>query len=152
MIRRPSRSLPFLCALLVGACYEYLPARDSATLIGRRVQLSLTDSGTVAMGRQAGPSVEAIEGDLVADSGGTYIVRVMLTRTRNGAETDWRGERLNVSHALVSSFAERRLSRSRSSFAGALMTAGIVAATVGLRGDGGSTGGGVPTPGRPTGQ
>jgi len=152
MIRRPARSFPLLGALLLGACYEYLPARDSATLIGRRVQLSLTDSGTVALARQTGPSVEAIEGDLVADSADTYIVRVAVTRTRSGAETDWRGERVSVPHVLVSSFAERRLSRSRSTFAGALMTAGIVAATVGLRGDGGSTGGGVPTPGHPTGQ
>jgi hypothetical protein len=152
MNRRTIRSLPLLAALLVGACYEYLPARDSATLTGRRVQLSLTDSGMVAMARQVGPSVEAIEGTLLADSAGAYVVGVSLTRMRTGAEMDWRGERLTVPHALVSSFAERRFSRSRSTFAGALMTAGLVAATVGLRGDGGATGGGVPTPGHPTGQ
>jgi hypothetical protein len=151
MLRR-THLLLALCALCTTACYEYLPARGTASLVGRRVQLSLTDSGTVALASRVGPSVEAIEGDLLADSAGAYVVGVTLTRARGGAETDWRGERIAVAHPLVASFAERRFSRSRSTFAGALMSAGIVAVTVGLRGSGGATGGGVPTGGRPTGQ
>ena len=141
-----------LGTLLVGACYEYVPARSVASLLGQRVQLSLTDSGSVVMASRIGPSVDAIEGNLVADSAGAYVVAVTLTRARSGAETDWREERVVVPHPLVASFAERRLSRSRSTFAGALMSAGVVAVTVGLRGGGGATGGGVPTPGHPTGQ
>jgi hypothetical protein len=119
--------------------------------MGRRVQLSLTDSGAVAMASKVGPSVEAIEGSLLADSAGAYIVAVAVTRTRGGSEIDWRGERVAVAHPLVSSFAERRFSRSRSTFAGALMTAGVVAVTVGLRG-GGDSSGGVPGPGKTPGQ
>jgi hypothetical protein len=138
--------------LLGTACYEYLPARSATPLLGKRVQLSLTDSGSVVMASRVGPSVDAIEGNLLADSAGAYVVGVTLTRARSGAETDWRDERVVVPHPLVASFAERRFSRSRSTFAGALMSAGIVAVTVGLRGNGGSTGGGVPTPGHPTGQ
>jgi hypothetical protein len=148
------RTRPFiaLSVLLGTACYEYLPARSSTSLLGQRVQLSLTDSGTVAMASRVGPSVDAIEGNLLADSAGAYVLGVTLTRARSGVETDWREERVAVPHALVASFAERRFSRSRSTFAGALMSAGLVAVTVGLRGGGGSTGGGVPTPGNPTGQ
>jgi hypothetical protein len=146
-----ARPLLALCALLGSGCYEYLPARNPTSLLGQRVQLTLTDSGSVAMTSRVGPSVDAIEGNLVADSAGAYVVGVALTRGRSGAETDWRGERVVIAHPLVASFAERRFSRSRSTFAGALMTAGIVAITVSLRGNGESSGG-VPTPGRPAGQ
>jgi hypothetical protein len=150
MVHR-ARAFIVLCTLLTAACYEYLPARSTASLLGQRVQLSLTDSGSVVMASRVGPSIDVIEGNLLADSAGSYVVGVTLTRARSGAETDWREERVAVPHPLVASFAERRFSRSRSTFAGALMSAGIVAATVGLRG-GGSSSGGVPTPGRTPGQ
>jgi len=151
MTARRTRPLLALCALLGVACYEYLPAGNSSSLIAQRVQLALTDSGSVAMASKVGPSVEAIEGTLIADSVGSYIVAVAVTRVRSGAEVDWRGERVAIAHPLVSSFAERRYSFSRSAFAGALMTAGVVGLTVALRG-GGESSGGVPTPGRPAGQ
>ena len=148
-IIRPVRPLLVLCTLFGVACYEYVPASVPASLVGQRVQLSLTDSGTVAMAGQVGPSIEAIEGALVGDSAGTYLVSVATTRARNGVESDWTGERVRVAHALVAGLSERRFSRSRSTFAGALMTAGVTAITVALRGGGGATGGGVPTPGTP---
>jgi hypothetical protein len=148
-ITRPVQPLLALCALLGTACYEYVPSRAPASLVGQRVQLSLTDSGTVAMAGQVGHSIEAIDGTLVGDSAGVYLVSVMATRARTGVESDWRGERVRVAHPLVASLAERRFSRSRSTFAGALMTAGVTAITVALRGSGGATGGGVPTPGTP---
>lgn len=138
-------------ALLGLACYEYLPTRDPRSLIGQQVQVSLTDSGSVALASKIGPSVEVIEGSLLADSAGSYLVAVAVTRVRAGPETDWRGERVAIAHPLVSSLAERRFSRSRSVFAGALMTAGVVGVTVGLRG-GGQSSGGVPGPGRIPGQ
>jgi hypothetical protein len=148
---RRTQPLLALCALFGLACYEYLPARDPGSLIGQRVQVSLTDSGSVVLASKVGPSVEAIEGDLVADSAGSYLVAVSVTRVRVGSETDWRGERVAIAHPLVASLAERRFSRSRSMFAGALMTAGVVGVTVGLRG-GGESSGGVPGTGRPPGQ
>jgi hypothetical protein len=144
-------SVAALCTLLAGACYEYVPARSTTSVLGRRVQLALTDSGSMVMASRVGPSVDAIEGTLLADSADAYVIGVTLTRARSGAETDWREERVVVPHPVVASFAERRLSRSRSTFAGALVSAGIVAATVGLRG-GGSSSGGVPTGGRTPGQ
>jgi hypothetical protein len=146
-----TRPMLLLCALLASACYEYLPARNSGSLLGQRVQLALTDSGTVAMASKIGPSIDVVEGDLVADSAGSYVLAVTQTRARGGTESDWRGEHVAIAHPLVSSFAERRFSRSRSTFAGALMSVGVVAITVGLRGNGSSSGG-VPTPGKPTGQ
>jgi hypothetical protein len=149
---RRIRPLLALCALFGTACYEYLPSREPASLVGRRVQLALTDSGAIAMAAQVGPSVDAIEGTLVGDSAGVYLVSVVATRARSGVETDWRGERVRVARPLVATVAERRFSRSRSTFAGALMTGGMAAITVALRGSGGATGGGVSTPGTPPSQ
>lgn len=145
------RSLAILGAALTAGCYEYVSTPVTTSLVGRRVQLSLTDSGAVALARQVGPSVEAVEGALLADSGGVYVLGVAITRARSGAETDWRGERVVVPHSLVSSFAERRFSTSRTTFAGALMTVGVVAITAALRG-GGDSSGGIPSTGRTPGQ
>ena len=149
MMTREWRSLAVPFLLLGTACYEYVPAPAPTSLVGQRAQLTLTDSGTVAMAGQIGPSIEAIEGLIDGDSAGVYLVSVSTTRARNGVESDWRGERVRVARSLVAGLAERRFSRSRSTFAGALMTAGVTAITVALRGGGGATGGGVPTPGTP---
>lgn len=145
------RSFAILCAALTTGCYEYVSTPLTTSLVGRRVQLSLTDSGTVALARQVGPSVEAVEGDLLADSAGAYVIGVAVIRARSGAESDWRGERVAVPHSLVSSFAERKFSTSRTSFAGALMTVGVVAITTALRG-GGDSSGGIPSTGKVPGQ
>jgi hypothetical protein len=134
----------------LGACYEYVPARSPATLRGQRVELSLTDSGSVVLASRLGPSVEALEGTLLADTAGLYRVAVVQTRLRNGSETDWRGEEVTVAQGLVARLNERRFSPSRSFFAGGLAVVGIVGATIGLRGAG--KGGAPSPPGNPGGQ
>jgi hypothetical protein len=144
------RSLVFLAPLL-GGCYEYLPARSPTNLIGQRVQLALTDSGAVVLASRLGPSVEAVEGTLLADSLGSYRVAVTVTRMRSGTEMDWRGESVAVAHGLVWSLSERRFSPSRTLFASGLATAGVVGATIGLRGRGSSSAGSE-TPGNKPGQ
>ena len=140
-----------LVALFGVGCYEYLPMHRAQARHGERVQLTLTDSGALALATRIGPQVEAVEGSLLADSAGVYLVAVAVTRARGGVESDWRGERVAIPHALVSSIAERRFSRSRSTFVGALMTAGVVGITTALRG-GGESSGGIPSPGRTPGQ
>jgi hypothetical protein len=148
MLRRlhPLRAVPLL---LAAACYEYVPAPNPAALVGQRVQLALTDSGTVALASQLGPSTESVEGTLLADSAGKYLIGMAVSRTRGGTEMDWRGERVAVAHALVASTTRRQFSPSRSVFAGGLAAAGLTGITVGLRGrgqSGGSPGGGRPIP------
>lgn len=135
-----------LCTLILlvtlgGACYEYIPVSQSTPLLGRRVQVALTDAGAVALASQLGPSVESLEGTLLGDSLGTYRVGLIATRLRSGSGNDWRGEVIAVPHALVASLAERRFSTSRTLFAGGLAAAGAIGATVGLRGKGESSGG-----------
>lgn len=115
-------------------CYAYLPARDANALVGRRASLELTDSGSVVLGSRIGQGITGIEGSYLGDSSGSFLLAVAVTRQRNGAESDWKGEHVGVPRSLVSSIAERELSTSRSIFAGALATVGIIALTTALRG------------------
>ena len=135
-----ARPLLVLTVLIVAGCYEYLPARNAAALVGQRIQLVLTDSGAVMLASQVGPATDAIEGTLVADNQGTYVVAMAVSRTRNGREIDWRGEQVSVPHVLAASVAERRFSVTRSALAGGLAVAGLTGMTVGLRGRGDASG------------
>jgi hypothetical protein len=139
---RHHRPLSALVVLLACSCYEYLPARNPTTLIGRRVELTLSDSGAVALASQVGPSTEALQGTLLSDSAGSYRVAMAVSRTRSGSEMDWRGEQISVAHTLVTSLNERRFSPSRSLVASGLAAAGLTGITVGLRGRGSASGNG----------
>jgi hypothetical protein len=141
---------PFALSLsTLAGCYEYRPATSPAQLVGHRVQLVLTDSGSVVLAGRIGSSIEAIEGSYQGDSAGAYLLRLSGARARNGIETDWRGEPVAVPHALVASMLERRFSGSRTTFAGSIAAVGLGAMTAALRGRGEGGGGGpvpVPTP------
>lgn len=130
--------LPVLSAS--GGCYAYLPAADPGALEGKRISLTLTDSGSVVMASRVGPAVAAIEGTYVADSAGSYLVSVLTTRQRSGQEVDWRGEHVAVARPLVATVEERTFSRPRSLLAGGLAAVGLAAITAALRGKGENTG------------
>jgi hypothetical protein len=115
---------------------------DPASLQSKRVQLTLTDSGAVVLASLIGPAVDAIEGSYLGDSASSYLVAMAVARTRSGSETNWRGEHLAVSHALVASIMERRFSPSRTALASGLAAVGISGATIALRGRGVGGGGG----------
>jgi hypothetical protein len=136
-------------ALICVGCYQYLPARSPAALIGQRVQLTLTDSGMVALASQVGPSTDLVEGTLIRELPGQYVLAMTVSRTRFGNEIEWRGEQVTVPRTLTASIAERRFSLSRSVFAGGLAAAGIAGATVALRA-GGQSGGSGGTGGKTT--
>lgn len=133
------------------ACYSYLPPRNMAELQGKRASLALTDSGSVVLASRIGPGITAIEGTFLGDSAGQYVLAMLVSRQRNGAEADWRGEHVVVAHPLVTSVEIRAFSAPRSLLAGALATIGVAALTAALRGkgDNGSLGngtGGKPVP------
>jgi hypothetical protein len=132
-------------------CYAYLPARDAGALQGKRASFALTDSGSVVLAPRIGPSIVAIEGRYAGDSAGVYLVDMLVTRQRNGAEADWHGERVAVARPLVASLEQREFSAPRSFLAGALAAIGVAAITAAIRGKGdngtlGSGTGGKPVP------
>ncbi len=125
-------------------CYG-LYAPETSTLTGRDLELMLTDSGSAMLIPRVGASVEAVSGRLLTDSAGVYSLSVESTRRRDGVENGWRGERVDIPHALVASLAERRFSPARTTlFAGAITAALVVIKGI-FGGSGGSNSpGGVP--------
>lgn len=137
------RHILFLVPLLAG-CYEYEPIRTTSSPVGQPVRLTLTDAGSVNLAAEIGPSVEALGGKLLDDSGSAYLVALSESRKRNGIEMDWRGEQVSISKSLVADIQQRQFSRTRTG----VLSAGLVTALVLLErafwGSGGVFGGGPP--------
>lgn len=115
-------------------------------LAGRRVQLSLTDSGAVVLAPRLGNEIESVDGTLTADSAAGYTVSVLSTKRRDGQENDWRGEAVMIPHSLVSSVAERRFSRARTMLFATATSIALAATKHAFGGGGGANApGGSPT-------
>ncbi len=130
--------LGFITALLSG-CYEYLPVPATPDLAGHEVQLSITDSGSAVLAPQVGYGIEAVDGKLVSDTDMRYQVAVTSIRRRDGQESDWNGESVNIPHSIVSTIMERRFSRARSTLFAAATTMAMVVARRAFGGTGGAT-------------
>ena len=113
--------------LLVG-CYKYVPVEASGPPPGVRANLVLSDAGTVEMARWVGPSTRVIEGDVVTATPDGLTLAVRRLERRDGVEEFWKGEEVLVPRDAVATYAERRLSRSRT----ALFTAGAIAVALGV--------------------
>lgn len=139
-----------LAAVLTSAgCYAYIPAAPADPSLWKApIQLSLTDSGAVVLAPLVGPSIVTLEGQLVADSGATYVVSMSKASRRDGSEIDWRGERVTVPHVLVAGVAARHFSRTRTLAFSALATGVLVGITEAFVGTGSASAPG-PTPGGP---
>lgn len=143
-------SLAALLTVSAMGCYGYYQPVNN-DLAGHRIQLSITDSGAVILAPQIGVGIESVDGQLVTDSAARYLVSVSGIRRRDGLEADWRGERLYIPHALVSSVMERRFSRARTTLFAAATTIAMVAVKHAFGGAGGATapGGSTGTGGGP---
>ncbi len=141
-MHRTQRVAFFVLALgLVGGCYGYYPESHARGLVGRNLQLTLTDSGSVVLARQLGPSIDAVAGRLTADSGDKFMVAVTSVRNRNGSDFDWRGEVVPIPHPLVAEVSERRFSRARTTLFSAAVGVALVAIREAFQGQGGGIGG-----------
>ena len=124
--------------VLVSGCYGYYPITESSPA-GHDVQVTLTDSGAVALARQIGPFADALNGRLVSVSGNDYVLAMASVHQRDGNETSWRGERVAVPRPLVARLEERRFSRGRTTlFSGAVAIA-LVAVRQAFQGTGSSS-------------
>jgi hypothetical protein len=151
---RRIRPLSFLlvAAPLCAGCYAYVPTSSTRPVTGADVQLALTDSGTVAMTPFVGPSVGLVSGRVVGDSAGSYLLSMTRSARRDGIETDWRGERIAVSRALVADVSTRRFSPGRTILFSALTGGALVAIVEAFAGGGGATTPGATPTGPPSGK
>ena len=138
--------LALISLLACAGCYAYMPSSGSIPAMGADLQLTLTDSGTLVLSRAVGPSVGMLTGRFIADSADTYLLNVTRTERRDGNGMEWRGERVGVPRALVSSVAVRKFSPGRTLLFGGLGTGALVAIAEAFAGGGGATvPGGTPT-------
>lgn len=140
------RHIALLVPLLAG-CYTYRPVGSATPPNGHLVRLSLTDAGTANLAAELGPSVVAVDGRLMNDSGDAYLLAVSDSRKRNGIEMGWQGEQISISKSLISTIQERKFSRTRTMLVSAGLIAGIFIARDAFWGPGGVFGGAPPGPG-----
>jgi hypothetical protein len=143
-------ALASLTTLGITGCYGYYQPMASS-LAGHQVQLSITDSGAAVLAPQVGVGIESVDGKLISDSDSRYVVSVSGVRRRDGLETDWKGEPLNIPHVFVSTVMERRFSRARTTLFAVATTIAMVAVKHAFGGAGGATspGGSTGTGGGP---
>jgi hypothetical protein len=138
------RILCLIGPLLLSGCFGYYRPLQQTGLVGHEVLMTLTDSGSVVLARQLGPSITEVSGRIAADTQGEYAVAVASVRARNGLETDWKGEHVAIPHPLVAQIAERRFSRGRTTLFGAAVGVALFAARQAFLGPGGGFGGSTP--------
>ncbi len=119
-------ALTAFTGLSATGCYGYYQP-ITPDLAGHVVQLSITDSGSVVLAPQVGYGIEAVDGKMIADSDMRYLVAVIGIRRRDGQESGWKGESVDIPHSLVSTVMERRFSRARTTLFAAATTIAMVA-------------------------
>ena len=133
--------LLFVLPLLAG-CYGYYTAPNADAVVGRRVHLSLSDSGSVMLASQLGPASNAVEGRLLADSSNALFLSVAEVQRRDGMSSEWKGESVSIPRPFVTQVAERRFSWGRTALTTVLTSAALVAAQQAFSGRGFGGGGG----------
>ena len=113
---------------LVGACYVYAPVTTPDPQPGVRLTLDLNDQGRAALVTSVGPEAAQVDGALVSDIGGEYVIRVAGVVGRQGVRTKWNGETVTLRQEYVRRIRERKFSRGRTVFT----IAGVLGAVVGL--------------------
>ena len=143
MSGRFRRTLLAAAVPVLSGCYGYYASPNANAVVGRRVQLALSDSGSVMLASQLGPSSNAVEGRLLADSGNLFLLSVVGVQRRDGNGSEWKGEQVAIPHPFVTTVAERRFSIGRTALASVLTGVALVAAQQAFSGLGFGGGGGT---------
>ena len=119
------------CVVVLAGCYSLHPVGTAATE-GTQVAFDLNDAGRAAMADRIGPEILQMEGRLVSDQNGDYVLSVRSVRFLRGGEQVWAGERVTISKSHVGTTYERRLSKGRTAaLTTAIVVGGAVAVLVG---------------------
>jgi hypothetical protein len=114
--------------LATTACYRYTPTQGNAGDVGRSVRVQLTEQGSINLAPLIGPTILTLDGTVSAVRDTMMVLSVTNAIARNGVETSWKGERVDVPGAAIRSVQLRELDKRRSWMA----AAGGVAATAAL--------------------
>lgn len=112
-------------SLVLQGCYESLPLRQGTAPTAVRVEFVLNDQGRAALSDKLGPAVQKIEGEVVDQNDGSYVLSVYRVTSFDGNSAAWTGERVNVAKEQTSGYQVRRLSRTRTTLLAAGVLAGV---------------------------
>lgn len=125
-------------AILLCGCYVPAPVGSAAPDIGSRVQVQLTDAGSVALANSIGRGVTGLDGTIVQRTDSNLTLSVKHTDLASGDQQPWSGENVALPTSAIASVRQKKLSVWRS---GALASALLGAAlAIKFGGPGSSTG------------
>ena len=115
--------------VLVTGCYVLQPVSTTglAPELGQKLALDVNDVGRVALGGSMGPEIGQIEGRLLSQQNGEFVVAVSHVRFLRGGEQIWTGEKVAIKKEYVSTTYERRFHRGRTIALGTAAAGGLLA-------------------------
>lgn len=136
-----------LAAFSLG-CYVGTPLAAPRPQVGTRVQLTLTDAGTVTMASQLGPARVELMGDVAAVSDSGLVLALRTVTNHRGVDEIWAGEQVSIPQSAIATMRQRTVSVKRSVLlaivgVAAAMAIGLAIASGGTGSDGGREPGSV---------
>lgn len=118
-------------SVLMTGCYTLEPVVSTpGPSLGLVMALEVNDVGRVALGGSMGPEIGVVEGRLVSQLNGEYVLAVTHVRFIRGGEQIWTGEQVSIKKEYVSRTFERRFHKGRTVALGAAIVGGILAVAV----------------------
>jgi hypothetical protein len=132
------------CTALSG-CYTYRPLEGVGTqlpAVGSKVEVALTQAGSMAFSQQVGPDVQYLLGQVVQVDSSSIVLAMTASETTRRVNYPWKGEQVTIPYDNVASIRERKLSVGGSALLAGAAGGSLVAAFALLGGTSGATGGG----------
>lgn len=139
------RFVPFASLLLCG-CYVSVPLSTPSPVPGTKLQVQLTDQGSIDLAKYLGPSVISVDGRLLQGTDSTLALSVSSVSMRSGDEQFWKGETVTLPRTAIATVHERKLSKWRSALIAGAVIAGIAAIGGAAAGNSSPSSGGGPPP------
>lgn len=112
------------CLILGTGCYT-LQSANTTPVPGTVMAFDINDVGRVSLGGTIGPEIGQVEGRLVSQDNGEYVMAVSTVRFLRGGEQVWSGERVRINRDQVGNSYVRRFDRGRTIALGAVVVAGV---------------------------
>jgi len=119
-----------ISALFLTGCYTLEPVR-TAPEVGSKLAVDVNDVGRVALGGMIGQEIGQIEGRLVSQENGEYVLAVSRVRFLRGGQQVWTGEEVHVKKEHVAITYEKRFHKGRTIALTAVMLSTVAAIVVG---------------------
>jgi hypothetical protein len=126
------RLVAIAASVLVTGCYVLQPVTSTGPTppVGTKVALDVNDVGRVALGGSIGPEIGRIEGRLLSQENGEYVVAVSLVQFLRGGEQTWTGEQVRIKKEYVGTTYERRFHKGRTIALSTAIAGGLLAVAI----------------------